>query len=115
MAKKAKMDVKAIKKQLETRRQEIQQLEETAEALHTSVELDQTRIGRLSRMDAIQAHEMEEETERRRQAEIQRIDAALQRISEGEYGDCVRCGEDIEPKRLAAEPSVPTCIGCASQ
>lgn len=114
MAKKGKTNTAGIEQLLLARRKEIKQLEATAEAMHTSVELDQSRVGRLSRMDAIQAHEMEEETERRREAELQRIDAALDRISEGEYGYCVSCGDKIAPKRLAVDPSVPTCIDCAS-
>ncbi len=47
--------------------------------------------------------------------EIKRIRAALQRIAEGEYGICVRCGEPIDPKRLKALPTALTCIACASK
>jgi DnaK suppressor protein len=115
MAKKETQNTKAAKKLLIARQKEVVQLEETAEALQTSVELDQSRIGRLSRMDAIQAHEMEEETVRRRDAELLRIAAALKRIEDDEYGYCVTCGEDISPKRLDADPSVPTCIDCAQR
>ena len=115
MAGQAGIDAKAFEERLRGRRAEIVALEATAEALHTSVELDQTRIGRLSRMDAIQAHEMEEETERRRDAEIKRIDAALQRVADGEFGYCVACGQRIAAKRLDVEPSVPTCIDCANR
>ena len=58
MAKKGKTNTAGIEQLLLARRKEIKQLEATAEAMHTSVELDQSRVGRLSRMDAIQAHEM---------------------------------------------------------
>src|SRR5262249_6186872 len=37
--------------------------------------------------------------------EIYQIQEALKRISEGTYGICVRCGEDIDPKRLKALPT----------
>ena len=113
MAKTAKINAARFKKNLVARRRELVELEETAEALHTSVELDQTKIGRLSRMDAIQLHAMEEETERRRDAEIQRIDAALKRIDDGEYGYCTACGDPITLKRLEFDPSTPLCIDCA--
>jgi RNA polymerase-binding transcription factor DksA len=33
-------------------------------------------------------------------AQIHQIQEALKRISEGTYGVCARCGEDIDPKRL---------------
>lgn len=44
---------------------------------------------------------------------VQQIDNALLRISEGTYGVCVRCGEPIDEKRLAAVPYTTLCIKCA--
>ena len=78
------------------------------------VELDQSRVGRLSRMDALQGQAMAQETERRRKNELQRIEGALARIKDGEYGYCVTCGEEISKKRLELDPSLPLCIDCAS-
>ena len=46
--------------------------------------------------------------------EIRQIQAALKRISEGTYGICVHCGEDIDPKRLEALPTATRCISCAA-
>lgn len=79
------------------------------------VELDQASVGRLSRMDAMQVQAMAEAGERRRVAEIGRVKAALKRVEEGEYGYCVTCGDEIAPKRLALDPSVATCVDCASR
>ena len=45
--------------------------------------------------------------------EIQRIEHALKRISEGTYGKCAHCGADIDPKRLKALPTATRCISCA--
>ena len=87
-------------------------VESTAEARRT-VELDQTRVGRLSRMDALQVQAMSVETNRRRKVELQQIEAALARIEEGDFGYCVSCGEAIAPKRLAHNPTTPVCIECA--
>ncbi len=84
-----------------------------SEAQRQPVELDQARLGRLSRMDALQGQAMALETERRRVVEIKRIDAALARIDDGSYGDCLACGEEIAPERLASDPTAPLCIGCA--
>ena len=77
------------------------------------VELDQTSVGRVSRVDAMQVQAMALATERIRQGEMRRIEAALKRIESGEYGDCVRCGEEIAPARLDVDPAVPTCMACA--
>ncbi|WP_206378196.1 TraR/DksA family transcriptional regulator [Sneathiella limimaris] len=79
------------------------------------VELDQTRMGRLSRMDALQGQAMAQETRRRREVELKRIEAALERIASGDYGYCVTCEEKIADKRLELDPSTPTCIDCASK
>lgn len=46
--------------------------------------------------------------------EIRQIQAALKRISEGTYGICVHCGENIDPKRLEALPTATRCISCAA-
>ena len=70
-------------------------------------------VGRLSRMDAMQSQAMAIETERRRSIEIKRIDAALERINEGEFGYCGICGELINSKRLENDPTVVACITCA--
>jgi len=78
------------------------------------VELDQSRVGRLSRMDALQVQAMAQETERRRKNELLRIDSAMARVESGDYGYCVTCGEEISGKRLALDPSAPLCIDCAS-
>jgi|TARA_Y100000294_G_scaffold176369_1_gene198598 DnaK suppressor protein len=113
MAKKRKIDVKAYKKHLIEMREEVEKLSEVTEEARQPVELDQTTVGRLSRMDALQTQAMQLETERRRTVEIQRIDAALKRIDEGEFGYCVSCGIDIETKRLKNDPTTPTCFDCA--
>ena len=86
-----------------------------AQAAAETVELDQTRVGRLSRMDALQAQAMSVEVNHRRSEQIRQIQAALARIDSGEYGYCIRCGEEINPKRLAFDPAVAICIGCATR
>jgi DnaK suppressor protein len=40
------------------------------------------------------------------------IEEALERIGEGSYGECLNCGEEIQPKRLDAVPWTPYCIRC---
>ena len=78
-----------------------------------TVQLDQQSFGRLSRMDALQRQAMAEATLRRRQNRRRRIDAALQRIEEGEFGFCQDCDEEIPPARLTLDPTIPVCVSCA--
>ncbi|RLA06296.1 MAG: TraR/DksA family transcriptional regulator [Gammaproteobacteria bacterium] len=76
------------------------------------VELDQARVGRLSRMDALQGQQMLQEVARRRQAKLQGIDGALRRTESGDFGECFVCGNPIDPRRLAVDPTSTRCIGC---
>jgi RNA polymerase-binding transcription factor DksA len=45
--------------------------------------------------------------------EIASVKRALGRIEDGNYGECVRCGEEIAPARLEARPEAALCIDCA--
>ncbi len=49
------------------------------------------------------------------QQEIRAINAALERMDEGEYGHCVNCGERISEERLDVLPYTPFCRVCASE
>jgi DnaK suppressor protein len=44
--------------------------------------------------------------------QLTRIRAALDRITQGTYGECLNCGKNIGIKRLEALPSTPYCIDC---
>lgn len=108
------IDIPALKKELLRRKEELAALRAQSAESRDAVELDQTRQGRLSRQDALMQQEMAKESERRRGVEMQRIEAALKRIEQGDYGYCVRCDEEIAAKRLELDPAIPTCINCAS-
>jgi DnaK suppressor protein len=77
------------------------------------VELDQTMVGRLSRMDAMQQQEMALAAKRRREQLIYQIEDALKRIESGDYGYCIMFDEEIAEKRLDLDPVILTCIKCA--
>jgi RNA polymerase-binding transcription factor DksA len=47
--------------------------------------------------------------------EIAAVKAALARIDEGSYGECVRCGNPVDDKRLVAFPEAALCIDCARE
>jgi len=46
---------------------------------------------------------------------IKKIQQAVTRIEEGEFGVCVECGEDIGIARLKARPMTTLCINCKSK
>jgi DnaK suppressor protein len=103
-----------LQKQLEEMLQALEQWDDGTGASRGPVELDQSSVGRLSRMDAMQMQAMALATRRRRLDQAHRIRVALQRLVEGAYGYCVNCGEPIAPARLDLDPAVPTFIACAS-
>lgn len=98
---------------LKARHAELQALITTAHEHARPVELDQSRVGRLSRMDALQDQAMALETERRRKIELQKVEAALKRLETEDYGYCMLCDEEIPVKRLEFDPAATTCVDCA--
>lgn len=44
--------------------------------------------------------------------ELDEVHAAMRRIDDGRYGECLDCGEAIEPQRLLALPATPYCTSC---
>lgn len=76
-------------------------------------ELDQQRVGRLSRMDALQQQSIVQAANRRIEGELRQIELAMERIERGTYGKCITCGGAIQIGRLEAFPSTTACIDCA--
>ena len=96
-------------------RAELESTAATGDESAAVVELDQSKVGRLSRMDAMQAQAMAKASSNRRQAMLVKITAALKRIDEGDYGLCRGCEAEINPKRLEFDPTAVYCIECASK
>lgn len=109
------MDIAHFRSVLLARRAALQQDAELGEQASATVELDQSRVGRLSRMDAMQGQAMSQEAQRRRELELRQIDAAMQRIEAGDYGYCLDCDEPIAEARLEIDPSTPRCVVCAGK
>ena len=85
----------------------------TDEALRT-VELDQTAVGRLSRIDSLQNQALSAGLREREAARLGQIVTALQRMDTGEYGACTNCGADIPFERLFVFPEAPECASCVA-
>ncbi len=111
----ANLDLIAFKAKLHQRQQELADESKMGQSDRRAVELDQSSVGRLSRMDAMQRQAMAQATERRREQERQRIHTALERIEAGNFGYCLQCDEPVEAKRLELDPSVSICMACARE
>ncbi len=104
-----------MRKKLLQLRAELQAIAEAGDESAAIVELDQAKVGRLSRMDAMQAQAMAKASSERRKQMLRRIDAALVRIDNDAYGYCEECSEPINPKRLEFDPTAVLCIDCAGK
>ena len=112
--KEAVLDLKHFRLRLIKLRDELMEAEEKNSDGAKTVELDQSRIGRLSRMDQMQSQQMALESQRRRKIQIRKIDAAWQRIENGDYGICSYCEDTIEIERLEFDPTSVLCSECIS-
>lgn len=105
-------ELQQFKQQLETLKatfqQELSALQETSQV----VELDQPTQGRLTRMNALQDQEMAKANKQHVEQRLRLINAALGRISQGEYGYCLHCEEPISAQRLHAAPESAYCLNC---
>ncbi len=105
-------NIQRFKQQLLSSQTSLKDAEVSAKQDAGTVELDQSRLGRLSRMDALQSQQMALETARRQELQLIKINGALKRIENGDFGVCFACGEEIDNRRLEIDPSSTRCIGC---
>ena len=107
------VDIDKIKLDLIELKSELEALDSTDAG--DTVVLDQAKVGRLSRMDALQAQQMALEAHRRRQLQLQKIEGALRRLDIGEYGYCFICHEEIDNRRLHVDPTSTRCMSCVDK
>ena len=101
-----------FRSRLETLAKEIKEDLNTSKDSAGIVELN-TSIGRLSRMDAMQNQQMALELRRRQENQLLRIQNAIKRMDQGQYGLCGKCKKPIAEERLEASPDVVMCVRCA--
>lgn len=77
------------------------------------VELDQARVGRVSRIDAIQQQQMAVASREAQSHRLALVRQALNHLDEGTYGSCGKCEEPIGYRRLKARPEAAYCVQCA--
>lgn len=107
------IDINHFKALLLEAREQLLSLQGERDASSATVKLDQSSVGRLSRMDALQQQAMAQSGQRRVDVALKLIEAALRRCEDGSFGYCLECDEPINPRRLELDPSTRLCIGCA--
>ncbi len=83
-----------------------------SKAASAVVTLDQTTVGRVSRMDAMQQQSMAVSTREKASLKLKRVQAALRAITNDAFGYCRQCDESIAYQRLLAQPEAILCLLC---
>jgi len=107
------IELEKARARLKAKQKELEEISSLSAESRNPVALDQQSVGRLSRMDAMQQQAMSKATEQKRQVNLVRVEAALRRVRDDEYGYCQNCGNEIPDGRLAIDPMTETCVGCA--
>jgi DnaK suppressor protein len=79
------------------------------------VQLDQTAVGRLSRMDALMNQALAQGSELRAVQELALVEDALERLERGTYGFCHSCLLPIALERLLVIPEARDCTRCRAR
>lgn len=70
-------------------------------------------IGRISRMDAINNKSVMEAALREAEAKLKRLQMALEKINELDFGICIKCRGEIPVKWLMIMPESNKCVKCS--
>ncbi|MFH5832572.1 TraR/DksA family transcriptional regulator [Halalkalibaculum sp. DA3122] len=106
------------KEQQEMKQVILEKIEETEEEIKQLKELTKpvkpdNAYGRLSRMDAINNKSINDAALREQKSRLQKLERALDKLEEGNYGNCVKCGDPIPLGRLKFMPWTAKCVNCA--
>jgi DnaK suppressor protein len=77
-----------------------------------SHEIDQSAVGRLSRIEALQNKGLTQNLKERERTQFEEVLQALGRLDDGTYGLCARCRSAIGADRLLVFPETRTCSDC---
>jgi DnaK suppressor protein len=103
-----------LREQLMCRRRQLRgEMEAAEQAEHESMEARTAEVvDQKDQATSRQLSSLEQVRERRELEELAQVEAALQRLDLGAYGDCADCGEPIPLQRLLVQPSALRCAAC---
>ena len=70
-------------------------------------------IGRLTRMEAISSRGVSEASLNSARAKLAKLEKALEKVDESDFGVCIRCSNPIPHGRIMALPENVLCVPCA--
>ena len=101
-----------LRSQLEALEADLRSALTSGQGATRTVELDQSSVGRLSRMDALQQQAMAKATQENLRVRLAQCVSALEAFAAGRYGLCRNCEEPIGYRRLSVYPETPFCLEC---
>ncbi|MEX2512540.1 MAG: TraR/DksA C4-type zinc finger protein [Cyclobacteriaceae bacterium] len=72
-------------------------------------------VGRVSRMDYINNKSINEAQLRKNEEKLKGLRTWQEKLGTSDFGKCIRCGQEINIKRLLFMPESKYCIHCASR
>lgn len=108
-------EIDEFKQRIATELEEVERALEDGATGRATVALDQTSVGRLSRMDAMQQQAMASGVKDRLLRQKSRLQAAAIRMANNHFGNCCDCGGAIPVERLRADVATPFCAYCQEE
>lgn len=109
-----KTEISQLKKKLEAQRLELMSSLRQLDRETRSIEIDTTQDAADLSVSSMSKEALFQQSSQRRIV-LRRIEAALQSMDEGSFGQCVGCGEEIPTRRLNALPWTQRCIRCQEE
>jgi RNA polymerase-binding transcription factor len=72
-------------------------------------------IGRLTRMEAIGSRAISEASMNSAKAKLAKLETALEKVDQPDFGICIRCEKPIPHGRIMAMPENVLCVPCAEK
>ena len=72
-------------------------------------------LGRISRMDAINNKSVVEASLRNKKSKLTKLNVAISKVDEKDFGYCQMCKNQIQPMRLMFMPESSRCVRCAAR
>lgn len=107
--------VDELKVELERVLAKLERSMRTTEEAMRPVQLDQSAVGRLSRIDSLQNQGLTRNLQEREAVKLAHVQSALARMAAGTYGSCSECGAEVPFERLLVFPEAPTCAACGDR
>lgn len=101
---------KLVQREIKETRQEIDSLAEQVKPIAPD-----NAIGRLSRMEAIEAKSINEASLARAREKLEQLKTVLADLDDPDFGLCIECDEEIPIKRIMLMPRSRMCVKCASE